>query len=367
MAASADELVVLLQAVAELIRDYDAIEEGNDDVECHIVSLLLARLLRQDRHRVPLYVERVVPAYVDLEFKKMFRLSRNTAAALVEEFERSSFHPQGSRGRTQLSAEKTVLIGLTYLGTQTTMYAIADKFDVSEWSVHGAIRRVLDFLISISERETKWPDGNDIARSKRAFHALFQRQGVEAGLPDVIGPLTAATSASLDRVCNAERVFTHVFIGFPGRVHDARVLEESSLFRDGELKCEGGYLIGDSAYPLMPWLLPPYHKCGASWQPWMETFDAAHCRQRVVIEGAFGLLKTRFQRLMYVDVATIPQTVDIVMAACVLHNIASRSSDDVDDEQPVDHDADVSSKEPESGAVTSVLAKTVRDTVAQAL
>ncbi|KAH7961663.1 hypothetical protein HPB52_011174 [Rhipicephalus sanguineus] len=169
MAASADELVVLLQAVAELIRDYDAIEEESDDVEHHIISLLLTRLLRQDRHR---------------------------------------------------------------------------------------------------------------------------------------------------------RVFTHVFIGFPGRVHNARVLEESSLFRDGELKCE---------------------------------------------EGALGLLKTRFQRLMYVDVATIPQTVDIVMAACVLHNTASRSGDDVDDEQPVDHDADVSSKEPESGAVTSVLAKTVRDTVAQAL
>ncbi|KAH7969061.1 hypothetical protein HPB52_014178 [Rhipicephalus sanguineus] len=98
MAASADEFVVLLRGVAELIRAYDAIEEGSDYVDHHIISLLLARLMRQDRHRVPLYVERVVPAYVDLEFKKMSRLSRSTAAALVEEFERSTFHPQGSRG-----------------------------------------------------------------------------------------------------------------------------------------------------------------------------------------------------------------------------------------------------------------------------
>lgn len=69
------------------------------------------------------------------------------------------------------------------------MYVVADKFDVSGSSVHGKIRRVLDFLNAISAREIKWPDSNDIARSKRAFCALYQRQGVEAGLPDVIGAL----------------------------------------------------------------------------------------------------------------------------------------------------------------------------------
>lgn len=81
----------------------------------------------------------------------------------------------------------------------------------------------------------------------------------------------------------------------------------------------------------------------------MEAFNAAHCKQRVVIEGAFGLLKAHFRRLAYVDVATIPQAVDIVMAACVLHNIASRSGDAVDDVEPVDSGTNVSSNDPESG------------------
>ncbi|KAH7949501.1 hypothetical protein HPB49_011638 [Dermacentor silvarum] len=108
-------------------------------------------------------------------------------------------------------------------------------------------------------------------------------------------------------------------------------------------------------------------QCGASWQPWMEAFNATHCKQRVVIEGAFGLLKARFQRLACVDVATIPQAVDIVMAACVLHNIASRSGDAVDDKEPVDSGTNVSYNDPDSGVEASVLATTVRDTIAQAL
>lgn len=45
-AASADEFVVLLQAIAELLHAYDAIEEESGDVEHRTISLLLARRMR---------------------------------------------------------------------------------------------------------------------------------------------------------------------------------------------------------------------------------------------------------------------------------------------------------------------------------
>lgn len=51
-----------------------------------------------------------------------------------------------------MPAEKTGLIALSYIGTQCTMYMLADKFNVSESSVHTAVYRVVGFLTSISRR-----------------------------------------------------------------------------------------------------------------------------------------------------------------------------------------------------------------------
>ncbi|XP_070390216.1 uncharacterized protein [Dermacentor albipictus] len=257
----------------------------------------LTKLQRQDRHRVPLYVESVVPMYLEFEFKKLFRLSRSTCGALVEEFEASSYYPEGTRGRPRISAEKTVLIALTYIATQQTMYHIADKFDVSESTVHAALNRVLDFIFSISAREVCWPDRDEKERSKRAFMGLVRRR---SGLPDVIGAIDGCHvrisrpseseqsyynrkkfhSIILQGVCNADMLFIDVFIGIPGSAHDARVLRDSFVYDEAPANCEGGYLLGDAAYPLTTWLLPPYRQTTANWQPWMSAFNYAHTSSR---------------------------------------------------------------------------------------
>ncbi|KAL1485755.1 hypothetical protein MTO96_031763 [Rhipicephalus appendiculatus] len=124
MEASADEVVAMVHA-------YDAIEQESDDVEHHTISLLLAEVMRQYRHHVPLYVARVVPEYVDLEFRKMFGRSRSTLQLSWNNLRCLDFIRRARAGRTKVSAEKAVMIGLRYLGTRTTMHAIADKYDVS--------------------------------------------------------------------------------------------------------------------------------------------------------------------------------------------------------------------------------------------
>ena len=66
-------------------------------------------------------------------------------------------------------------------------------------------------------------------------------------------------------------LYRDVVIGWPGSVHDARVLSNSKIFEKGnntlfpqnveEEICGqkmNPVIIGDAAYPLLPWLMEPY-------------------------------------------------------------------------------------------------------------
>ncbi|CAN8032741.1 unnamed protein product, partial [Ixodes persulcatus] len=112
-----------------------------------------------------------------------------------------------------------------------------------------------------------------------------------------------------------------VYIGFPGSAHDARILKESPVFEDAEAKCTGGCLLGDSAYPLLPYVMTPFKSSKAALPTWKTTYNMKHGQRRVTIENTFGLLKQRFQRMYLVDSASIRQCCLVVMGACVLHNL----------------------------------------------
>ena len=55
------------------------------------------------------------------------------------------------------------------------------------------------------------------------------------------------------------------YTGWPGCVHDARVLRNSGLYHKaeaGELIIPNFYILGDSAYPLRNWLVTPFKNVG---------------------------------------------------------------------------------------------------------
>lgn len=73
-------------------------------------------------------------------------------------------------------------------------------------------------------------------------------------------------SVVLQGVCDDTCIFTDVFIGMPGRVHDARVFRNSPLYnqitRDPPLLLPTHHLLADAAYSLMKNVLKPYRDNG---------------------------------------------------------------------------------------------------------
>uniref|UniRef100_A0A3Q1F6Y6 DDE Tnp4 domain-containing protein n=1 Tax=Acanthochromis polyacanthus TaxID=80966 RepID=A0A3Q1F6Y6_9TELE len=124
--------------------------------------------------------------------------------------------------------------------------------------------------------------------------------------------------------------FWDINVGRSGKIHDARVFALSSLYQRGmngtllpdwTERFEGVdvplVLLGDSAYPLLPWLMKPYPE-GAGVTPEQINFKLS--QSRMTVERAFGRLKGRWCCLLKVCDAHITFVSQIVLACCVLHN-----------------------------------------------
>ena len=120
-----------------------------------------------------------------------------------------------------------------------------------------------------------------------------------------------------------------------GSTHNATHVRKSSLWsklKTGKLmntpicQVEGRkvipYLLGDSAYPIRPWLLKPHNnkKTGSASQ---NRFDQKWKAGRVKIENAFGMLKNKFQILKELNVA-LPYAAHTVTACCALQQFLHR-------------------------------------------
>ena len=115
-------------------------------------------------------------------------------------------------------------------------------------------------------------------------------------------------SLNVQAVCDYKGAFMDAECKWPGSVHDAKVFANSSICKclrssdlptvfqtisNSQVKIPN-YLIGDPAYPLLPYCMREYSTCKSNEE---IVFNAMVRSARNPTECAFGRLKARWQEL----------------------------------------------------------------------
>lgn len=264
------------------------------------------------------------------------------ATIIVGRLENSGLIPAHEYGKDKITSTKALLLTIWYLSNTETFRQVSDRFDVSLSSAHRCLLRVLKFFLSLRIEYIKWPTMNEYREISVGFR---MKQGIDG----IIGAIDGChvrirrpqehqeayvnrhkyCSVLIQGVVDHRKRFLDVYCGEPGSIHDARLLRKSNIYskaQDNPQFFGENFLLGDSAYPSLRWLVPPFKDNGAL-SANQKIFNFKHSSSRIVVEHTFGLLKGRFRRLHYLDNLNINTAVQIIMVSCILHNICQMYKD----------------------------------------
>ena len=321
------------------------------------------------------WCEIVKKTFTERDWIENFRMRKATFEYLCQQLS-SSLRKQDTVFRKAISVEKRVAVTLWCLATPCEYRTIAHLFGIARSSVCEIVQETCALIVSkLFHKYIHFPSGDSIDDLVDTFKSKWdvpQCVGAIDGchIP-VASPAMSRTdyynrkgwySVILQGVVDHSYRFIDINVGWPGSVHDARVLSQSSIFQkitSGELLpdktiTENGvqiplYLIGDSAYPLKKWLMKPFTH-GTVMTPAQRTFNYRICRARIVVENAYGRLKARWRRLMKRNDMNISHIPTVVTAACTLHNICEIHGETFNDSWLIEVN-DSSFPQPTSGSL----------------
>ncbi|KAL0153598.1 hypothetical protein M9458_051078 [Cirrhinus mrigala] len=249
-----------------------------------------------------------------------------------------------------------VLVFLYWLAHAASYRVASQTFDIPKSSVHDIVHRVSQAIMGILRRVICLPTGDDLEAVGAGFAQLagspaFSRAvGAIDGCHIRIKPPTNNShcyynrkqfhSIQLQAITDHRGKFLDVFVGYPGSVHDARVLRNSPVYTGSLYPPPGKCILGDGGYPCLSapiCLITPYREPVQN--PVQARFNSKHSRARNIVERAFGMLKTRWRSIFFKALEVSPAFVPEVVACCaVLHNLALLNGDIVEAEDEEDHD-----------------------------
>jgi hypothetical protein len=224
------------------------------------------------------------------------------------------------------------MVALRFFATESFQAVLGDVHNVSRQCVSYVLKDVIECIVGIANTHIYMPTSEgELGNIKGGFYEIARFPNTVAAIDGThIRIKTPSTderlfvdrkkfhSINVQAVCDSRLKFLNIVAKWPGGTHDSFIWNESSLrdlFENGTIS--DGWLLGDSAYPLRPWLLTPVLNPPSAAE---DRYNSAHIRTR----NTFGVLKSRFRcvdssggALLY----TPKKTCKITVAVAVLHNM----------------------------------------------
>ncbi|CAH9126568.1 unnamed protein product [Cuscuta epithymum] len=295
-------------------------------------------------------------------FESVFKFSRRTfnyICSLVKDEMMSKHVNLTDLSGHRLSLNDRVAVALTRLSSGGSLSVLRDTLGIHQSAVGQITWQFVEAMEERALHHLRWPStAEDIRGIKDKFESI-------RGLPNCCGAIdvTHVTfgqsstdpfgqiwcdsennqhSMILQAIVDPTMRFVDVFAGMPGSLSDGETLRCSRFFKlaeegkrlNGEaLKLADGteireYIIGDSGFPHLPWLLTPYRRRSRLLHHQSE-FNRRHSATRKVARRALTRLKDQWRIIQGTvwrpDKHKLPR---IILVCCLLHNILI----DLDDE-----------------------------------
>ncbi|KAL8102615.1 hypothetical protein AgCh_027218 [Apium graveolens] len=321
--------------------------------------------------------------FPDEEFKKAFRMSKATFDMICEELD-SVVTKKDTMLRLAIPVRQRVAVCIWRLATGEPLRLVSKRFGLGISTCHKLVLEVCAAIRNVlMPKYLQWPNESKLKEIKNEFEGM-------SGIPNVGGsmytthiPIIApknsvaayfnkrhternqktSYSITVQGVVDPKGIFSDVCIGWPGSMSDDEVLEKSALFqRANKGLLKDVWVVGNSGYPLMDWVLVPYSHQNLTWA--QHSFNEKIEDNQRVAKDAFMRLKARWTCLQKRTEVKLQDLPVLLGAACVLHNICEMSNESLEPELRFDLFDDAMVAE---NSVRSVSSMQARDHIAHNL
>ena len=266
------------------------------------------RALRRQR----VFRDRLQPldVYDDVDLYQRYRMTRPVLLEVIDLLE-DEIAPDTLRSHA-IPASLQVCVALRFFATGSLQLDNGDMASgLSQPTISRIVTRVAAALEGKARQFITFPrTADEQEREKEGFYTERHR------IPNVIGCIDGSLipikcpsgneasyvcrkqchAINVQGICSHDMKFTNIVARWPGATHDAFIWANCNLkvkMERGLLNDEG-YLLGDSAYPLIPCLMTPISRPADAAD---RRYNVHHRRVRSIIERTFGRWKNRWRCL----------------------------------------------------------------------